>query len=351
MSEPKNTSVRDFEEHFHHYIHQKVQVSSLKGEIYQQLWNSICELTSAGKRIRPHQFLMAYQLLGGEDIATSLQVATALELLHTALILHDDIVDQDLTRRGQPNPIGSFSRSAQDQGITPDISLRWGEANALLAGDLLISQAFKILGTLECDSSIRCKILDEFETSVELAASGEQMDLALAWDLLPALPEDIMTMMYRKTSHYSFQLPLILAGLLTHTDHKNLDALRAIGRLQGEIFQITDDVLGVFGETQVTGKSNDSDLKQGKRTLLIAIASQHSHWEQHRHAWDNAQATDEQIQEFKQFLRDSGAEQNIEDLIQRKYQRCLTLVNQSQLPVSLKKQLSTFTQHLMERKS
>lgn len=271
--------------------------------------------------------------------------------MHTALILHDDIVDQDLTRRGQPNIIGSFSQTSQKLGLPLDQSIRWGEANALLAGDLLLASTFKILGSLDEQFSTREKILTQFEKSIQLAASGEQLDLAFAWNIMPASPQGIDTMMYRKTSHYSFQLPLILAGQLAWSSSRTLTVLEKIGKIQGTIYQLTDDFLGVFGETKNTGKSNQSDLTQGKKTLLIEIARHDPRWNQYQHLWGNPQADAFEIEKLKSFLIHSGAVEKISQIISSQTHYCMYLIENSDLPQDLKNHLSLFTQYLKNREA
>lgn len=112
---------------------------------HQQLWSSLAQATAGGKRLRPALFHSVYTALGGRDTAVAGEVAAALELLRTALVIHDDVIDGDTVRRGQPNVVGSFAEDALAGGHDPQRATHFGQTAAILTGDLALAGAVRTL--------------------------------------------------------------------------------------------------------------------------------------------------------------------------------------------------------------
>lgn len=242
-----------------------------------EVWEQVREGAAGGKLLRPRLLLCAHRAFAGGSAEDAIRTAAALELLHLAFLLHDDVIDRDLVRRGGPNLIARRRDAARALGSDEATALRYGDSCAILAGDLLLSAAHRLIADLEAPAVHRRALLGELGDAIDAAAVGEHADvlLSLRGD---ADEEAILRTMERKTARYSFSAPLRMGALLGGADPAAVEALGFIGATIGIAFQARDDVLGVFGDPRRTGKSVLSDLREGKVTLLVAYAKTHPAW-------------------------------------------------------------------------
>ncbi|GAA4146298.1 polyprenyl synthetase family protein [Leifsonia shinshuensis] len=255
------------------------------GEEYVRLWLAVGESARGGKRLRPRLVLSAFHGLSGghrtADAATrraAVQTALAFELLHSAFLLHDDVIDGDTVRRGRPNVAGEFSADALFRGAGFSRARLWGESAAILAGDLLLHAAAQRVARLTVPEATRSRLLDLIDRAVFVTAAGELADVGLATGMSASALPDVLSMTADKTAEYSVSGPLAAGALLAGADDAVVELLARYGRLVGVAFQLGDDLLGVYGDESVTGKSAVGDLQQGKETTLIAFARGTSHW-------------------------------------------------------------------------
>lgn len=236
---------------------------------YRRLWEAISvHIEGGGKRLRPYLVVMTYEAFGGTDRKSIVQVAAAWELIHVAMLMHDDIIDRDYVRHGHPNVAGHYLDYYKS---IPDDANRHHHANssALLAGDLLISAAYSLLleSGFMLDKTLQaCRILHE---AIFTVVGGELLDVEVSVihaDISPQLVAEA------KTASYSLIGPLMTGASLASASDSIKVRLRELGLVLGVGFQYVDDALGIFGDEAVTGKSVLSDLEEGKRTFVIAEA-------------------------------------------------------------------------------
>lgn len=232
---------------------------------YRQLLDEIDRVVfSGGKRLRPHLVFLGC----GTYDETAATVAAAHELLHTALLAHDDIIDRDAVRHGQPTIHSAYNSAYRH--VLADTSERehFSESAALLAGDLLISFAYELLSKASLPEKQRTALVSLFSEGMFEVIGGELLDTEAAFVDEPADP---LTIYRYKTASYSLISPLLSGAIMSSPayDHASLDALRQFATSTGIAYQIKDDLLGVVGESNLTGKSTTSDLREGKRTFLI----------------------------------------------------------------------------------
>lgn len=287
---------------------------------YSRLWDALLRMAEGGKKIRPRLLLGAFEGFGGRDQQAAVDAACAIELLHMALVIHDDVIDKDLTRRGEMNISGEFALEAKLRGAPSAEAHAWGESTALLAGDLVLTLAHSLLARLAVPDERRRAVLDIFDDTVFESAAGEHHDVWLSMRLDESEPDDVIEMLDHKTAAYSFEAPLRIAGVLADAPADVLEELCAVAREIGVIYQLRDDVLGVFGDAGDTGKSTLSDLREGKETLLIAHARTDHRWDQIAHLFGDGALTPAGAQRIRAVLEDSGARRHVEDLIA---QRCV----------------------------
>ncbi|TLM82250.1 polyprenyl synthetase family protein [Pseudarthrobacter sp. NamE2] len=245
---------------------------------YLQLWEALERATAGGKRSRPRLAMLAYRQLGGTDFSSAAALAASYELLHSALLVHDDVIDRDFFRRGIPNVSGHYRNRALRAGASSAAAEHAGVAAGVLAGDLALSGAYRLLTSLDAPAGVRQRLYDILDTAVFASVGGEVLDIELSSTSgMPSIA-DITKTAHQKTAVYSFEAPLQAGAVLARAPEKAVTALTSFGRYAGIAYQVADDVLGVFGNESRTGKTNWGDLREGKRTALLSYAAARPEW-------------------------------------------------------------------------
>lgn len=279
--------------------------------IYHELIDEMRQfIKRGGKRMRPYLVYLAYAGYGGEDPEAILPVAASQELFHNFLLIHDDLIDRDLTRYGGPNIAGSY-RQVLAAKANQQTAGHLADSVALLAGDINCGLAFNVIAESNFPDDRKLKALQRMGRMIFEIAGGEVLDV-----LLPLEPDQAVTkerlskVMQYKTASYSFAAPLQLGALLAGASQSQLDELECLATPLGMAFQITDDLLGMFGDEQTLGKPVTSDLREGKRTILMQTAFSLCTPDQRlvlqRH-FGNPQATEADRQEVIDILERCGA--------------------------------------------
>lgn len=325
--------------------------ATLHDERFRELWARLRELARGGKRVRPLLLLATHDGLGGGRREDAMRAAVGVELLHTALVIHDDIIDGDLERRGAPNITAAFTSDASDQGLPAARARAWGETMALLAGDLLLSAAVREVARIDAPAPLRERVLAVLDEGVYLAASGEQADVAYGIGLEHPDAEAIRAMMHRKTACYSFETPLRMGAALAEAPEPLIHRLGEIGRGLGILFQLRDDLLGAFGSPEVTGKSASGDLREGKITMLVAYARDEPAWEAVAPLWGRPGLNDDEVGLLREALVASGARRRLEKEIEREGAHVLSLIGAARMPSALAAELRHAVRTGMEREA
>jgi len=274
--------------------------------------------SSGGKRFRPWLVTTVHAALGGTQPADVVDaVAAATELLHTAFVIHDDVIDHDDTRRGRPSVPGFFRAHAEDLGVALHEQDTYSRAGAILAGDLALSAAVRAVATCGVDPATTARLLDLLDATLHASAAGELADVRLALgDGIPAA-EEALAVSEQKTAVYSFVLPMQAGAVLAGADDATVEALGQMGRCLGIAFQLSDDLLGVFGDPAVTGKDQLGDLREGKRTPLVVHAATTSAWPRIATHLGDPDLTESGAAAVREALESCGARRFIEDLVGR----------------------------------
>lgn len=248
------------------------------GPEYVLLWQEIARSVRGGKRFRSAIVLRTHAALGGDRNAAAVRVACGFELLHTSFLIHDDLIDGDTVRRGEPNLAATLRARATVAGHGPERAQRWSDAAAVLAGDLALSQAHRLIGGVDVAVGCRDALRDLLDETLMVSAGGELADTAFGLGLRSPTLDESIQVAESKTAMYSFRAPLRAGAILAEADTGVQAELDHLGRLLGRAFQLVDDLLGVFAPEAETGKSNLSDLREGKRTPLILHARSMPVW-------------------------------------------------------------------------
>jgi len=326
----------------------ELRAATLGGQ-YAELWAAARHSSEGGKKFRPALVLNTYAALGGDSQDDAVAVAMAFELLHTAFLLHDDVIDGDTMRRGHPNLLGTFSAQASARGVSARSAATWGEASAILAGDLLIQAAQAQVARLGVGEHKRLALLDLLEECLFVTAAGELADVAFSTSVQIPVLSDVVSMTQWKTAHYSFQAPLQAGAILADASADTVRGLSEFGRNVGIAFQLRDDILGVFGVEDETGKSSTSDLREGKMTLLMCYALQRSDTDELASILAHSDITAADATRVRQLLETSGARDFIEALITDYAQLAMAAIDSPAIPAGLRRQLEEVARKACDR--
>ncbi len=309
------------------------------GVQYVRLWEILESNTVGGKRFRPRMVMCAYEALGGDDIEAAAYVGAAFELLHTALIGHDDVIDRDFTRRGVPNISGSYRDLATQNGATERAAEHAGISAAVIAGDLALFNAYRLIDRSGVADVTRSRLLEVMDDALFASAAGELIDVDFA--NLSEVPrvDDILTMERLKTAVYSFECPLQAGAILAGAGEDVVGTLADFGREIGIAYQIVDDLLGVFGSEAETGKTTVGDLREGKRTVLIAYATSTREWASVAHLFGSPDLTEEDAAVLREMLIACGARSFAEGLARYYANRALARLAEPHIPPALRAEL------------
>lgn len=264
---------------------------------------------AGGKRLRPLFCIWGHLAAGGSAAASEREapvvgVAAALEMLHTFAIFHDDVMDRSPLRRGEPAAHRAFAAAAP--GGDPE---RFGASAAVLAGDLAAAFADSLLygcgfGWEELRRG--AAIYHAMRTEV---IAGQYLDVlgAARGEVSTAEARRIAAL---KSGGYTVEKPLLIGAALAGAPSETMAALSAFGAPLGEAFQLRDDVLGAFGDPQETGKDAESDFREGKPTLLVAVAFERARPEDRLFLSRRLGAADllpGEIERIRALLQESGA--------------------------------------------
>lgn len=223
------------------------------GDRDHPLWSSMAYYPRAGgKKLRPFLVMITTGAFDkSEEVA--LPYATALELVHNFTLIHDDIMDKDEMRRGKAT-----------------LHKRIGEAHAINAGDGLFALAFKILSNTEVEDEKLRLLLEELSTSVVKVAEGQEEDISFE-ETYDITEEEFLDMIEKKTS-YLFRAAARGGAIIGGGDEEEIRSMGEYARKMGVAFQIQDDYLDLVGDENKIGKDVGSDIKEGKRTLMVINA-------------------------------------------------------------------------------
>jgi geranylgeranyl diphosphate synthase type II len=309
------------------------------GAEYEQLWIELEANTVGGKRFRPRMVFAAYDALGGTDAEAAACIGAAFELLHTALIVHDDVIDRDFVRRGAPNLAGTYRDRALATGASRAGAEHRGISAAVIAGDLALFNAYRLIDRSGVGDAVRGRLVEVMDDALFASAAGELIDVDFSF--MPEVPrvDDILTMERLKTAVYSFECPLQAGAILAGASEETVTTLGHFGREMGIAYQIVDDLLGVFGTEAETGKTTTGDLREGKRTVLIAYATSAPGWDALSELFGDPELDDAGAEKLRAHLVDCGAKGFAEGLARYYANRALARLVEPHIPPALRIEL------------
>ena len=337
------------------FLANKIESSAKISEHYETLWRYIDEsISSGGKRIRPYIVMLAYSAHikdKSPNYEVVYSVGLAMELLHNAMLIHDDVIDKDLIRHGVDNVTGRYIKLYSKDIKDEEKVHHYANSAAIIAGDLLISSARTLVSScLGMDQSVSIKISELMDEAIFRVCGGELLDTEASFRNSRASAKTIAS---EKTSSYSFEIPLAVGATLAGASESEIELIaRAYGRTLGIAFQIQDDILGVFGNEAVLGKSTSGDIREGKHTYMVEqfynMASENQ-VKDFEIAFGHGDASMEDVGLAKKTLKDSGALDATKSEISKLVSNMEDVISKLQISEENKKSLTDLMELCIKR--
>jgi geranylgeranyl diphosphate synthase, type I len=292
------------------------------------LLDSLEGLLAGGKRLRPAFAYWGFQAAGGKDSEEVFRACASLEFLQACALIHDDVMDASDTRRGKPAIHKQFENLHSSNSWSGSEKL-FGEGAAILVGDLALSWADEMLLTsgLSENQLTRAKaVYDVMRT--ELMA-GQYLDL-LEQARGDITHERAETVIRFKSAKYTIERPLHMGAAIADAPTELSQMLSQYGLALGEAFQLRDDLLGVFGDSSVTGKPAGDDLREGKQTMLIAFANSNAGDQDKKFLMENLgnpNLANDKISQIQDMLISCGAQSFVETRISEYLDKSLSALD------------------------
>lgn len=258
-------------EHFEAELESVFGASAEEKKLAYLMWSHMKEHNlRPAKRLRGSFIYYGYRLFGGQDLEMAMAASMSIELIHTGLLMHDDVMDRDVVRRGLSTTHKFFEDYHRQNGWSGD-GEHYGESMAINLGDMALLSGYEILNNLKCDPLYKQRAMKKLLRGVVNTGIGQGVDVTLQVKN-EAVEKDIFNLHLGKTAVYTYQTPLQVGALLAGADGDDLLTINEYAIPGGVAFQLQDDILGLFGDPEMTGKSDNSDLSQKKMTLLMVKA-------------------------------------------------------------------------------
>lgn len=282
-------------------------------------------LSLGGKRLRPALCLAATDLFGG-NINEALQPALAIEVFHNFSLVHDDIMDEAPLRRAKPT-----------------VHKKWDANIAILSGDAMLVKAYQYVS--QVSPAVLPQVLEVFSQTAIEVCEGQQYDLNFE-SLEDVSEEDYLNMIRLKTS-VLLGCALKIGALIAKASEKDAQAIYDFGVHIGIAFQIQDDILDAFGESDKFGKLSGGDILNDKKTILMIYAQSHS--SQLVKWFGSSSDADEKIKEVKEIFVNCGAKAYAEKRMHEFYDLAIANLNSIDLQSPMKQELADFAKYLILR--
>jgi geranylgeranyl diphosphate synthase type I len=291
-------------------------------------------LSRGGKRIRAALAESSYRMFGGADQQVVDDTGRILEMIHTYLLIIDDISDRSDLRRNGPSAHRLLEEWHNQEGLRGDRQ-HFGANMATLAAMTGLHQAITDTTKLSVPVTQRVAALENLNELLAITCHGQINDLVNEANGTHD-ESRVEKVLLWKTAYYSFVNPLQFGAILAKAPEEALDVLADYGRAAGRAFQLSDDILGLFGSADQTGKNPSDDIREGKRTLLVLKALERANQADVtflESQLGNQSITDESLTRCQNILQQSGALQEVRQELDRSSQRAKHIIADGRLPI------------------
>jgi len=313
------------------------------------LFKSIKEfILRDGKRIRPILFCIGYSGFSKKIAAGLYRSALSLELLHDFMLVHDDIIDKSDTRRGKPSMHALLTRY-----LSGNKKAKFsGEDLAIVVGDVIYAMALDTFLAVKENAHRKEDALRKLISATLYTGSGEFIELLLGIKPIEKVTQkDIYKIYDYKTANYTFASPLTIGATLAGAKTNQIKKLYSYGMLLGRAFQIKDDIIGTFGTVKEIGKSNLTDIKEAKRTLLVWYAFNHASKKDRlliKRIMENKFSKNAVLIKMRSIITDTGSLAYAQEQIKYLYTQALDQIQGLDMDQKYKQALNNFSQKILK---
>jgi len=300
------------------FFQSKIKQSKKITPVASEMWQKLEDFIAGGKRIRGGLVRLGYECFGGKNKKVILPVSVAIEITNAAILIHDDIIDQVDLRHGRPTVHRQYQKYHKVY-YQKGNSLHYGECMAMMVGDIGMYEAIGLINRSNFSEKLKLRAIGELIDFMVKTAYGENLDVDLAYRE-KVTEKDIEIVNIYKTAYYTLVGPLKIGGILGGATNEQLDGFEDYGVPIGLAFQLQDDILGMFGTVEKLGKPVDSDIKEGKNTLLYTQALKKGNSSQRKrltNLWGKRDITPDEVEEAKEIIKNTGSLEYSQKLARR----------------------------------
>jgi len=306
-------------------------VSKLKGNPHDLYSAASHLIVSGGKRLRPYMVMKSCEMLGGKT-KNAINAASAIEMVHNFTLVHDDIMDNDEMRHG-----------------VTTVHKKFGMPIAILAGDVLFSKAYQVVSSTNLPSNSVIELVSRLAKSCVDVCEGQLLDISMANSEKIPSQSQYIKMIEKKTAAL-FEVSCAMGAICANAKRKDVSNLSSFGKNLGIAFQITDDLIGVLGDSKITKKPVGNDLREGKKSLPILLAINRAKGKNSEiilKAFGNSFATQDDIEKALKIIRRLKIEKTVRRQAQSYAQRAKKSIQS--YSGSAKKDLLTLLSFVVKR--
>ncbi|GAA1617789.1 polyprenyl synthetase family protein [Actinoplanes couchii] len=306
---------------------------------------------AGGKRLRPTFCYWGWRSADGPDDEAVVTAAAALELFHAFALIHDDIMDGSERRRGEPS-VHQFFAERHARSAWRGDAARYGRNTALLGGDLCAAWADQMFHGCGLTAEQVHRGYPVFAGMRTEVIAGQYLDLVSS--VGDGSVAGALTVIRMKSARYTVTRPLQIGAALAGAADPLLASFVQFGDPLGDAFQLRDDVLGVFGDPAVTGKPVLDDLREGKRTVMMAYARDRADRAQLariRELFGRPDLDEAGAAELRRIIVDTGAREATERLIETRLSTALAALTRASLPAEADTALRLLADEVVNRQS
>jgi geranylgeranyl diphosphate synthase type I len=326
-------------------INKLYSLNKLSPVLFKNIKKFICR---DGKRVRPILFCIGYLGFSKNEPSGLYRSALSLELLHDFMLVHDDIIDKSDQRRGKPAMHILLSNS-----LSQNKKAKFnGQDLAIVAGDVMYAMGLDAFLAVREKLPRKEAALKKLFQAALYTGSGEFIELLLGIKPIEKVTQqDIYKIYDCKTANYTFASPLTMGAILAGAKPPQIKKLYSYGILLGRAFQIKDDIIGIFGTVKEIGKSNLTDIKEAKRTLLAWYAFNHAEKKDRqtiKKIMDNKITKDTQLIKMRSIITETGALTYAKNQIKYLYAQALNKIQGLNMNQKYKQTLDNFSQKILK---
>jgi geranylgeranyl diphosphate synthase type I len=309
------------------------------------------EFCTRGKGIRGMLVVLGGEMYGSKLDTPLTTIAAGMEIIHSSILIHDDIMDNDYLRRGKPSVFYQYEVNGKNEGLSD--SHLYGQGMGLCVGIIGYFAAIQHVAGIDFDPDKKSKVLSFLSQEIEKVGVAQMQDCYLGFTLESEVPlQEIEQIYLYKTGRYTFSLPLILGGIYAGATSDELDKLELFGQTLGVVFQLKDDDISIYTDQEESGKTNGNDIRVNKKTyirqLLFSLASPEERTYLEKQ-FGNPDLHLDAIKQIRTIIESTGTRKRIDAICDELSQKAVAIVDSLQTTDQYKALLRSLVEYNMTR--